>query len=505
ARAAARWPWITALVAGAALPAVSPWRPDGVRRLPSAGGSLWEALAALLERTGTVAPVATLHVAPRVAAEPSTAAVGFDRTLGLAWGVLAACALVRLALRAVATSHATAAEAAAPGARLTTTGRARVLVTSSLGPAVLGGWRATVVLPRWAGEQLDGPARRLIFEHEAEHVRAGDPRLLTAAAVLVALVPWNPVGWWTLARLRVAVELDCDRRVLARAGVRGGSVAPAPVASYGSLLLAVAARHAASASTRVRLAPALAESHHTTLERRIRQMTAPRPSAARARLALLTLGTTASAVVACEMPRPTGPGAVTRLPVSSVAPGSASPVTRELTLADVRRAVDPRTLADMQAPLGRTRTLVVIDSAGRVIDAAAGVRGGATTRRFVLRPGVRATVQLRDFAPGALAPDSASVSWIHANRSDVAAARGSVTIAARAATVSGEGKSVPDSTLIVVNGRVVGRGMKFAQSVISPDAIQSIDVLKGALAIARYGDAGRAGVIVLTTKNAAGG
>ena len=58
--------------------------------------------------------------------------------------------------------------------------------------------------------------QRIVLAHEAEHVRARDPLLLAAGCAGVALLPWHPVSWWLLARLRLAVELDCDRRVLRR-------------------------------------------------------------------------------------------------------------------------------------------------------------------------------------------------------------------------------------------------------------------------------------------------
>ncbi|MGZ6640165.1 MAG: M56 family metallopeptidase, partial [Solirubrobacteraceae bacterium] len=73
--------------------------------------------------------------------------------------------------------------------------------------------------------------QRLVIAHEAEHVAARDTLVLGIACVVVAAMPWNPVVWYMLSRLRLAVELDCDARVL-RAGA-------APL-SYGALLIDVA-------------------------------------------------------------------------------------------------------------------------------------------------------------------------------------------------------------------------------------------------------------------------
>ena len=131
-----------------------------------------------------------------------------------------------------------------------------VLVSASDGPAVAGLLRPVIVIPGWLQQQ--SPAeRRLILWHEQEHCLARDPALLAATSVFVALMPWNPALWLMRRRLRLAIELDCDGRVLARG---------TDAASYGSLLLAVAERKAWSAG------PALLETP-TFLERRIRAMT----------------------------------------------------------------------------------------------------------------------------------------------------------------------------------------------------------------------------------------
>jgi hypothetical protein len=129
--------------------------------------------------------------------------------------------------------------------------------------------------------------------HEQEHIRARDPLLLAVGCLVVALIPWNPLAWWMLLRLRLAVELDCDTRVL-RGGVRPQT--------YGSLLIDMAGR-GPGLSLGV---PALAGSP-STLERRLRAMTTrlPRFAALRAS-ALGTLGF-AALVAACETRMPTAP------------------------------------------------------------------------------------------------------------------------------------------------------------------------------------------------------
>jgi TonB family protein len=127
--------------------------------------------------------------------------------------------------------------------------------------------------------------------HEAEHVLARDPQLALAGLLLCALAPWNLPLWWQLRRLRLAIEVDCDDRVLRRAGDASG---------YGSLLLEVSQRKA-------HLALALAESR-SMLERRIRMIT--KSTTGPATLRAIALAAVAGLVlaVACETPGPTGPG-----------------------------------------------------------------------------------------------------------------------------------------------------------------------------------------------------
>ena len=88
---------------------------------------------------------------------------------------------------------------------------------------------------------------------------ARDPYLLYFAAIAVALMPWNPALWYAARRLRLAIELDCDARVLRRH--------PSPE-TYGMLMLAIAQRRAAPPP----LFAALLSEPATQLERRILAM-----------------------------------------------------------------------------------------------------------------------------------------------------------------------------------------------------------------------------------------
>jgi bla regulator protein BlaR1 len=117
------------------------------------------------------------------------------------------------------------------------------------------------VLPRWV-LALPVSQRRYVVRHEDEHRRAHDVALLGAASVLVALMPWNLALWWQLGRLRLAVEMDCDVRVVRALG---------DAEAYGELLLTVA-----TAGRRApRLQPALLGAG--MLERRLLALVAPSP------------------------------------------------------------------------------------------------------------------------------------------------------------------------------------------------------------------------------------
>src|SRR5262249_56789106 len=98
------------------------------------------------------------------------------------------------------------------------------------GPVVTGLVRPEIVVPRWMLQRAPSE-QRVVLAHEAEHVRAGDALLLATASAAVILMPWNPALWYMLSRVRLAVELDCDARVL-----RGGVAAMA----YGTLLIDLA-------------------------------------------------------------------------------------------------------------------------------------------------------------------------------------------------------------------------------------------------------------------------
>lgn len=164
----------------------------------------------------------------------------------------------------------------------------QVLITPSTGPAVIGLRRPAIVLPRWA-LALDAELRQIVLRHELEHVRARDTVLRLLGAIVTALMPWNIPLWWQADRVALAIEVDCDARVLRAHTGRE---------RYGLLLLAVAQRQSI-----VMFAPALSEptSH---LERRIRAMKHATPRRPLVVAACLSAAAAISIALACEAPSP---------------------------------------------------------------------------------------------------------------------------------------------------------------------------------------------------------
>jgi TonB family protein len=229
-RGPGRWGWIVALVGSVLVPF---WSLFDVTPAPAVTGF----------------PVLSL---PGLTVGGSSG-VTFDVTGYAAgvWAVLSGIVLILLASSFVALRRA------ARGWEERVCEETPVWVSETLGPAVLGLTRQRIVVPRWV-LTLPEESRRLLLLHEREHARAGDARLVVLAYLAAVAFPWNPVVWWQVGRLRHAIEMDCDARVLRR----GGSIR-----SYGALLLTVGGRR----SGQPLLAAAFGE-RSTRLEQRIRTL-----------------------------------------------------------------------------------------------------------------------------------------------------------------------------------------------------------------------------------------
>ncbi|HET7631987.1 MAG TPA: M56 family metallopeptidase [Gemmatimonadaceae bacterium] len=226
-----------------------------------AAGVVWPLVAlvrSLWPSAPSAVPLASLLPfaidAPRAIVAASTGgwatALTLPTILLSVWAVVSLILLARLlgAVRHVRRQRATWRDAIVDGVE--------VEVSGDVGPAVVGIRRGAIVLPDWT-LALDAPLRALMLRHELEHRDAGDPALLLAAAILWRCVPWNPAVWYAAHRLRHAIEMDCDNRVLERHPEPG---------RYGRLLIVIAQRQS---SPRALPVPTLSEPV-SQLERRIR-------------------------------------------------------------------------------------------------------------------------------------------------------------------------------------------------------------------------------------------
>jgi len=88
-----------------------------------------------------------------------------------------------------------------------------VYITDDVGPAIVGLFRPRIAVPRWL-TQVPAQTQELVIAHEQSHLEAHDVRIFTGALALLVAMPWNWPLWWQLRRLRLAIEVDCDARVL---------------------------------------------------------------------------------------------------------------------------------------------------------------------------------------------------------------------------------------------------------------------------------------------------
>ena len=279
-----RWGWALALLAAGLAPAIAAaprWRaavPMGARGAGPTSGTADRLPTFVVRAGGALGGLPTLRTLTRA-----------DRPLAIAWGISSALALLTLGAAHWRLRRRTR------GWPSVVVDGVPVRVAPDLGPAVVGVRRTEIVLAEWT-LAMDAPLRALVLRHEAEHVRGGDARLLAGAALLIAATPWNAPLWWLAHRLRLALEVDCDARVLR---------AYPDVRRYGLLLLTVAQRAAAMPGPRAPLAPAALAESLTDLERRIDVMRAPTPTHRLPRTALRAAGAAlavAAFAFACATP-----------------------------------------------------------------------------------------------------------------------------------------------------------------------------------------------------------
>ena len=327
-----------------------------------------------------------------------------------------------------------------------------VRITPVEGPAVVGITSPEIVIPRWLLGRTP-EEQRLVVVHEREHIEARDHLLLLGGLLLAALFPWHPAVWWAVSRLRLAIELDCDARVLHR----GVMARP-----YGKLLIDIAGQ---CAGHRVgALALADRPSH---LERRLVAMKNTKPQFMLVRSATLGALAALSILVACEA----------KLPTSS-----------EIANMDVTAAE-------------KAATAVLLPAAG-----------GSLAYNYMVDDKPTTEAEARALPASRIASVSMTKSRI-ASASD---ARGMVVIttveyaaahpAARMRSRRVQGKAtdmyIPygkDAPLVVIDGVIAEQG---AVTKLRSTDIASVEVLKGAAATAAWSHPAAAnGVITITMKH----
>jgi TonB-dependent SusC/RagA subfamily outer membrane receptor len=330
----------------------------------------------------------------------------------------------------------------------------RVRLSPAVGPIVVGLVRPEIILPRWVLDR-SSTDQRLIIDHEVAHVRARDPIALGAACASVALMPWNPASWMILSRLRLAIEVDCDRRVL-----RGG-VSPR---FYGSLLIDVAERASPYHFAATALADDASHLHQRILAMQHRRFT--HPFLLGASVALLGL---ASLLAACEAKMPTAAD------IEHMDVGSAERSTRLLGV-----------LTPDSSLLWTIDGVASTEAAAKAIPAERIV--AVEVGKFEGRKRVFVTTKAGWNTGQAQRADTIRIANRRAGMADdtVAFIRKPQTPQTREGT-----------PLVVIDGV---RSDPSALKTLDRNRIDRVDVLKGELAASRYGADGVNGVIVITTK-----
>lgn len=265
---ATRTPWVVALILAIVWPALAP---EVLRQLTAD-----DAAMALVINSDAASP-ATLIANQLPASSRSWEELTATALLAI-WGVISFVMITRLIIAARALARVTR-----NSQQIQLDGEP-VLVTESLGPAVIGLWTPRVAVPEWF-LQLDASLRAVVLRHEREHCASRDPQLVWLASLAIAVMPWN-IGVWILSRrLRLALEIDCDSRTLKR---------EANTERYGKLLLLIAQRQSSYP-----LASMLAEST-SHLSRRITAMQMTPLKKPAVRVFLCGAIATGALIVACS-------------------------------------------------------------------------------------------------------------------------------------------------------------------------------------------------------------
>jgi len=287
----------------------------------------------------------------------------------------------------------------------------------------------------------------LVVMHETEHQRARDPLLLAAMWTLVALIPWHPGAWYCLARTRLAIELDCDARVVRRG---------ASLRTYAELLLNQArVRLGAPAQLWLGATSLLEPSSH--LERRLNAMIPHKDPSLAARPVMRYLRTlsylaivSTIAIAACESHVPTAAD------ISGLDAASAETNARKASI-----------ISDQPVTFYVDNVKVSADSAHSI------------NARYIS--------SIRVMKPSK--PASGNEMWITVLDSTQRTYAPDATVA----------RKQPFTGLVMIDG--VASDLS-AMKAIDPSKIATVEVLKGTAAAEQYSDPlAKNGVIVITLKH----
>lgn len=273
-----RWIWVTAILASLFIPAAIASVSVELPAVARGGGA--ERPTPLRGMTSHYLSPTTWvgAVAPTLNDSPDA-----DRLLKRGW---AAMSLASLSLLLVSAAHLHFRKRRWSSAVIA--GR-NVFVADDVGPAVVGLLRPSIVAPRWLLAR-SGELQRMVLAHEQAHLEAHDQQVLAIALCLIVLMPWNLPLWWQVRRLRYAIEVDCDARVLGKGHA---------LADYGEALIEVGQRR----SGFVGAVAGMSESS-SFLERRIAIMTSNRLNSWRLVSAGFACAAVACAAVAAQVSPP---------------------------------------------------------------------------------------------------------------------------------------------------------------------------------------------------------
>jgi beta-lactamase regulating signal transducer with metallopeptidase domain len=276
----ARWLWAACMVASLAIPFIPSRVPVQIPETTHVNGA---ASSEIVAPPQTTAIETSRFVLPIIGADQIPLSNGVSTLLDWTWRMASmALALIILA----SSAHLSWRRRRWDRGHMAGTA---VYISEDCGPAVVGFLRPDIVVPRWL-TKLSPNEQELVIAHERSHLGAYDTQLLTIAVCLLACMPWNLVLWWQLRRLRLAIEIDCDARVLSLGY---------PVARYSETLIAVGERQSANfAMTMARYGS------KSFLEQRIHNMLRKKTGYARVWALTLTCLGAGLAVCAAEVAPP---------------------------------------------------------------------------------------------------------------------------------------------------------------------------------------------------------